>query len=216
MKTLNQIILTAASATALTSAAMSGVTTYSNLGSWTSAATAISSPGYFVGSGITGDPTPLAFSVTGSGTSGTISGGGFYYAGASVSATGTGTFTSSGSNIVYTAGANTSTLVFTLNANVWAFALQYSATTAGPSELFLQGFNNQPPLGQSEVTVAGGGAGWMGVVNNAGTANQVVLTLNGGDSITLVGAQYYMVPSPGAAALAGVAGLVGIGRRRRA
>jgi hypothetical protein len=209
------IIAAAAATTLAATAANAGVTTYSNIGSWTSAGQAVisaSGPGYFFGSDITGDPTPLAFSAsTTSATAGTIDGGGFYYGGASYAATGTGTVSGSGSSFTFSAGANTSTLVITVNANIWGFALQYT-TTAGAGELFMQGSNNAPPLGQSEITIGT----WMGVVNTAATINQIVISLNGGDTLTITGAQYLAIPAPGAAALAGLAGVVCVSRRRRA
>jgi hypothetical protein len=209
-------IMAAAAATTLAAtAANAAVTTYSNIGSWTSAGGAVitnSGPGYFFGSGISGDPTPLAFSAsTTSSTAGTISGGGFYYGGASFAASGTGTVSGSGSSFTFTAGLNTSTLVFTVNTNLWAFALQYT-TTAGASELYMQGSNNAPPVGQAEITIGT----WMGVVNTSATINQIVITLNGGESLTITGAQYLAIPAPGAAALAGLAGVVCVSRRRRA
>jgi hypothetical protein len=216
------IIFTSTAVAAIAASANAAVTTYSNLGSWVSAAnsviTAQSGAGYTFGSGIPADPTPMTFAVTSSSaTAGSITNTGFYYGGATFAATGTGGISVSGGNsMTFTAGANTSTLVITIDANIWGFALQYSTTTAGVGELYMQGSNSSPPLGQSEITVPGGGAGWMGVVNSSGTANQIVVTLNGGDSITFVGANYLAIPSPGAAALAGLAGVVGFGRRRRA
>jgi len=210
------IMAAAAATTLVATAANAGVTTYSNLGSWTTAGQIVitnSGPGYFFGSGVTGDPTPLAFSAgTMSSTAGAISGGGFYYGGASFATSGTGTVSGSGSSFTFTAGLNTSTLVFTVDTNIRGFALEYT-TTATIGELFMQGANNAPPVGAAEVTV---GAGWMGVVNTAGTINQVVITLNGGESLTITGANYLAIPAPGAAALAGLAGVVCVSRRRRA
>jgi uncharacterized protein (TIGR03382 family) len=76
----------------------------------------------------------------------------------------------------------------------------------------MQGSNNAPPVGQAEITIGT----WMGVVNTSATINQIVITLNGGESLTITGAQYLAIPAPGAAALAGLAGVVCVSRRRRA
>ena len=213
--------LAAAAAIGATSAATAAVQTASTINSWTGNANAIiaaqSGNAYIIGSGITGDPTPLAFSVSGSGsspfTSGSIGGGGFYYAGVTLGAS-NGTWTTSGSNLVFTAsGVSNGQLTFTMNANVWGIALQYSV---GPSsnEAFVQS-NGAPSLFSSSVATTGGG-GWLGITNDTGGGVSVVnLTISAGQSITFVGAQYLMVPAPGAVALVGLAGLVGGPRRRR-
>jgi hypothetical protein len=206
----------AATVTSLGTAANAAVVLYSgtdaSTSGWTAAANSSAStsgyvlPGTGTGSGGTYSWGTATATTSGSGGAASVTST-FYYAGFTFTAAG-GNFVTDGSTIAFTAGGSGGSVAISVGSNVWGALFAVSGVNPTGVSVTVDG----SPLGGSPVNLTGG-AGVFGAINTAAISGFLVNFAAGG-TMTFDNAQLLIVPAPGAMALLGVAGLVGVRRRR--
>jgi hypothetical protein len=201
--------LTAIATAIVTSTSSAAITPYSSYSLWESAAVGIGGGYVIPGAGTgAGGLYGWANGVNGTTTSGTVDADGFWYAGISYAGTGLTAATSAGTLTI--TGSGVTTVTFTLDPTaVSAFGFFVNSVSPTTNVSFQVNGSASPTY---SATPAPGG--FIGLVNTAGAITSVTLSVSDGQTITLSGAAFYLVPTPGAVALLGAAGLVSTRRRR--
>jgi len=193
------------------SSAFASIAPYSSYATWEAAAVGIGG-GYIIpGAGTgAGGVYGWANGVNSTTTSGTVSSDDFWYAGISFTASGPVlTATTNGGTLTIT-GSGVSSVTFTLDPTaVRAFGF-FISTVSPTTGVSFQVNGAASPTYSATPSVGG----FIGLVNTGGSIQTVTMSVSSGQSITLSGAAFYLVPAPGAVALLGAAGLVSTRRRR--
>ncbi len=212
MKISNAIAVTTAAFVAST--AMADITTYTSQANWNTAANAL-----------TGEYTDPGSFVAGSNVGGVaaVYSGGWENFTVTAGSGGTAVWNAN-TSIVLTAAAGALTS-FTFNfydapsggsSGIWGFYMAFNPAMTGSGTSFNLAANGTPFNGVGPFTTF---LGWVadqpaGATFPNAPVTTFTLGVSAGQTVTITGFGFAIVPAPGAVALLGVAGLVGSRRRR--
>ena len=218
---MKQTLFVASLAVAVASSAGAAVTAYNNLAAWQAAASGAPAGIITAGGAVYANDWSGSYAPTGTGT--ITFGGGWQQ----MTAVSTGPALSvAGTAIAVSNGTSLQNVTFTFLANSWGsphgptgtdgfygFGISFNNSTATSIQIVVN--NTFDPTNPMILSVSGA-SGFVGVVVDFGGTklSTVTFSMNSGQGFDVTGTQFAAVPAPGAAALLGLAGLVGTRRRR--